>query len=173
MKGLRIFIFITVATLVGIILTFIILYIGWVGKENNPLMHPDKVQALTSILALVVGTAAALGSAIAALKLASLGLEISHQQERRDNVEFVDRKTESSINLFSEIAISIGEIFSSGIAVNSKIPHIDTNAASGKMNEDLSDELGHEMNQLADNISKLSEQLKNIMKKRRKKIQII
>ncbi|NTW26355.1 MAG: hypothetical protein HGA37_16770 [Lentimicrobium sp.] len=164
MKGLRIFIFITVATLVGIVLTFIILYIGWVGKENNPLVHPDKVQALTSILALVVGTAAALGSAIAALKLASLGLEISHQQERRDNIEFVDRKIESSINLFSEIAISIGEIFSSSIAVNSKIPHIDTNAASEKMNEVPDDELGSALTQLADNISKLSEQLKNIMK---------
>jgi len=164
MKGLRIFIFITVATLVGIVLTFIILYIGWVGKEDNPLVHPDKVQALTSILALVVGTAAALGSAIAALKLASLGLEISHQQERRDNIEFVDRKIESSINLFSEIAISIGEIFASSIAVNYKIPHIDNNAVSGKMNEVPDDQLRTAMTQLADNISKLSEQLKNIMK---------
>lgn len=164
MKGLRIFIFITIATLFAIIVTFILLYIGWIGKETNPLTHSDKVQALTSILALVVGTAAALGSAIAALKVASLGLEISHQQERRDNIEFVDNKIESSIDIFSEVAISIGEIFSSSIAVNSKIPHIDKTTASNKMKEKLDDELELEMTQLADNISKLSEQLKDIMK---------
>ncbi len=164
MKGLKIFIVITITTLFSIIVTFIILYIGWIGKESNPLIHSDKVQALTSILALVVGTAAALGSAIAALKVASLGLEISHQQERRDNIEFVDNKIESSIDIFSDVAISIGEIFSSSIALNSKIPLFDKTTASSKMNEELDDELELEMNQLADNISKLSEQLKNIMK---------
>lgn len=164
MKGLRIFIIITIATLFAIVIAFILLYLGWVGKETNPLTHSDKVQALTSILALVVGTAAALGSAIAALKVASLGLEISHQQERRDNIEFVDNKIEGSINIFSEVAISIGEVFSSSIAVNAKIPHIDKTSASSRMNEDLNDELEVEMNQLADNISKLSEHLKDILK---------
>jgi hypothetical protein len=164
MKGLRIFIMITIATLLAIILTFISLYINWIGKEANPLLHSDKVQALTSILALVVGTAAALGSAIAALKVASLGLEISHQQERRDNIEFVDKKIESSIDIFSEIAISIGEIFSSSIAMQSKNPHIENSVATKKMNEDVDNELELEMNQLADKISKLSELLKDIMK---------
>lgn len=162
MKSLRIFIIITLITIAVIISTFIVLYIIWIGNNPNPLTHSDKVDALTGILALIIGSASALGSAVAALKVASLGLEISRQQERRDNLDFVDSKIEIATNIFSELAITLGDIYSSAVSVNNKIPHIKGNPMDYMENE-IDDSLKSEVCQLADNIKHLCLLLKQIM----------
>jgi hypothetical protein len=140
------------------------LYLGWIGNLNNPLSKPDEVQTLTGILGLAIGTAAALGSAIAALKVASLGLEISQQQERRDNIEFVESKVEKSINIFSEIALVLGKIHSSAIAVEAEFPNIPNEDLEKYMEIDAGPDLEVAMIQLADNILLLSDLFQEVLK---------
>ncbi len=164
MKGLKVFIVITVITILLVAFAFMMLYLGWIGNINNPLSKPDEVQTLTGILGLAIGTAAALGSAIAALKVASLGLEISQQQERRDNVEFVESKVEKSINIFSEIALVLGKIHSSAIAVDAKIPHIPNEEINLYMEKEVGPDLEVEMIQLADNILLLADLFQEVIK---------
>jgi len=164
MKGLKVFLVITSISLLAIIVAFIFFYFIWIGKVGNPLTQTDKVQALTSILALFLGTAAALGSAIAALKVASLGLEISHQQERRDSLAFVDAKSEKCIDLFSEIALTLGDLHASVVALNAAIPVFPKEHTSKMMNEPLDETLSLRVHQLCDHISSLSALLKQVMK---------
>ncbi len=164
MKGLKVFIQITAVSLIILIIAFIVFYLSWVGNESNPLSKPDKIQALTSILALFIGTAAALGSAIAALKVATLGLEISHQQERRDNITFVDSKIEKSIDVFSEVALTLGDIHSSAIAVNAMIPIIPKEQTKMMMEQPLDEALSLRVIQLSDNLFTLAHLLKQVMK---------
>lgn len=164
MNSLKTFIIITLITIAIIISTFIILYIIWIGNNSNPLIYSDKVDTLTGVLALIIGTASAMGSgAIAALKVASLGLEISRQQERRDNLEFIDSKIEIATNIFSELTIALGDVYSSAISVNNKIPHIEGDHLLECMENEIEDSLKFEVRQLADNIKHLCLLLKQIM----------
>ena len=82
MLGLELFGWASVSIIAFLVSVFIILFfVLSKSPTKNPLDVSDKTQALASVLALIFGTAAAVGGAIAAIQIASLGLKITQRQE--------------------------------------------------------------------------------------------
>jgi hypothetical protein len=165
MKGLYIFGWITLAVGAVLLLLFLYFFSAWViPKEGSPLSAPDRVQALTSILALFVGSATSIGGAVATLQLASLGLDISKRQELRDNTAFIDGKVSGAIKLFSNLLVATGNVYSSGIMVDARIPVLEREGLIEKLNDKAPENLSPEMVQLAAKLQQLIEAINEILK---------
>ncbi|WP_410508913.1 hypothetical protein RSJ42_01145 [Methanosarcina hadiensis] len=115
MKTLKLFGYISVALICVLTLIFIILY--YYLETSSSINMLNKVQALTSFLSLLFGSAAAIGGAIATIQAASLGLEISKAQELRDSTAFLEERASNSIKLFSNLLVSISALYPYGISL--------------------------------------------------------
>ncbi len=165
MKGLLIFGLMTLVVGGFLLFLFMHFFVIWIGPQTaNPLKTPDQVQALTALFGLFVGSAASIGGAVATLQLASLGLEISKRQEMRDDTAFIDEKASNAIKLYSELLVSIGSVFSSGVIVDMKIPSLEKEGLLEKFEEKVSEELKLEMLQLSEKVVQLIDALNNILK---------
>jgi hypothetical protein len=165
MKGLALFGWVTLAVVGLLTFLFIVFFSIFVHSgTGNPLDPPDKVQALAALLALVFGSAAAVGGAIATIQVASLGLEISKRQELRDSTAFLDERASNSINLFSNLLVSVNEVFSSGVIVDLKIPHLESEGLIERFREQASNELKNEMIQLSEKLVNLVGAINNILR---------
>lgn len=129
MSGFEIFGWSTLFIVALVVLIFGTLFVATVyGDSLNPLNHPNKVQALSAMLALTLGTAAAIGGAIATIQVANLGLKISQQQEARGSIQFLESRTTHAIENYGELLISLSELYAAGTLLNLSIPVMDNNA---------------------------------------------
>ncbi len=119
MRELKPFYLIALLTIAIVIISFIFSYNLYINEASK--YDHNLTTSITSIIALTIGSAAAIGSAVATLKVASLGLKISEQQERRDKLQFFDDRTNNSIDIFSNIAISLNDLYSTVSFVYSQV----------------------------------------------------
>lgn len=115
-EGTKTLIIIALIAVIVIIALFIVFYRIWIGSDRNPLTNSDKVDTLVGLLVLIIGSAATIGGAYATVKVATAALNISKQQVKYENIEFIEKVQ----SIFSEIAISLGDIFASGVSVHVK-----------------------------------------------------
>ncbi len=159
MSGMKIFVSATVAVVIAVLILFWFLYIETFTASNVDQF--DKIQTLTGFIAMIIGTAASIGGSVAALQVANLGLIISRSQEKRDTTQFLEERAGRAIEKFSRLLVSVSEVYSSGILVESRIPHMDKSAGAKKlMDAPMEEALGREVVGLADSIARLIDALR-------------
>lgn len=135
MRGFMLFL---ISTLLFSLITLILFIFCFTTYNGLPLQQlldkPDRVQALTSLLALILGTAATFAGAIATLRVASLGLNISERQEKVDALDFLESRFTKTTEIFSSILLGIGNLYAAGIIVESNIPALNTESMSAENN---------------------------------------
>ena len=165
MNGLVLFAWVSVFMLISVVVIFAILF--WIfakAHARTPLDIPDKVQALASVLTLFFGTAAAIGGAIAAIQVASLGLEIAHRQEQRDSTQFIETKVTRSIDLYSNLLIALSEAYALAVFLDVNTSHITKQHIIDQMKQDTPIEVSIAMKAFAESLWALNHVIRQLIR---------
>ncbi len=162
-KGLKTFGLVSVIVIAVLVVAFVSLFLLISGdQQKNPFDFPNEAQALASVLALVFGTAATAGGAIAAIRVAALGFEIAERQDHIDRTRFIETKVTHSVDCFSNLLIALGNAYAALIVVNHKIPHLDKERIVEQMSDDAPIEVSVEMEALAERLSEIGNAINRI-----------
>lgn len=165
MLGLATFGWITGGVIVFLLIAFALLFMLFVRAQGkNPLNTPEKTQALATVLALVFGTAAAAGGAIATIQVASLGFEISKRQDHLDRTRFIEARVTRAIDRYSNLLIALSNAYASAVVVDVRMPELDEKHIPQLMAQDIPAELSIEMVALADQLATLNNAISLVMR---------
>ena len=121
MHGLKIFL---LATAISVVVT-VALFFGSAALVGAPLNDAGKMQTLIGIVALVLGTSGTVAGAIATLRVAGLGLDISERQEKADAAIFLEGRHSKTVEIYSNILVELGSLYAASIVVESQVPQFD------------------------------------------------
>lgn len=116
----------------------------------------SNIQAAAAALGLLFGTIGTFAGAIASLNIAALGLRVSQAQERIAAVSFLEDRFSRAASAFAEIALSVGELYADGVALDVRLPSVDRESVSKLMNEKLPEELRDETDRFANSLERLA-----------------
>ena len=139
----------------------------WIFAKNDaksPLDVPNKIQALSAVLALFFGTTAAVGGAVATIQVASLGFELSKQQDYLGRFHFVETKVTRSVDRYTNLLTALSNAYSSAVVVNMTIPTISVENAPDLLEKDAPEGLSAVMEVLADRLLEVKEAINLVLR---------
>ena len=119
MRGLNVFGWVSAFVVAFLIVVFVVfsLFIANV-LETDLVKIPGEVEALAAVFALIFGTAAVAGGAVATIKVASLGIEIYERQEYLERTQFIETRAKPSIDRFSNLVIVLSDTHVAAVGVH-------------------------------------------------------
>ena len=142
MRGLNVFAWVSAFVVAFLIVVFVVFSIIIANVlETDPIKIPSEVEALAAVFALIFGTAAVAGGAIATIKVASLGIEIYERQEYLEKTQFVETRVKPSIDRYSNLVLALSDTHAAAIALREYIkgwvPKLDNTGKKYDENQDL------------------------------------
>jgi hypothetical protein len=120
----------------------------------------SEIQGLSAFLTLLFATAAAIGGAVATLRLANLGLSISEQQDARESIRFLEDRAREAIELYSRVIISASDVFAAGVRLDLSLPQFKPEEVAAQLQASVPDGVRAEYDNLSDHFSSLAENLR-------------
>jgi len=91
-----------------------------------PSLHrePEFLSAFGALLGVVFGTAAAIGGAVATVRLASLALAVSQRQDLRDARTFMEDRVTKALDVLADVAVGVSSVVAAAVDVDAKLTKV-------------------------------------------------
>jgi hypothetical protein len=91
------------------------------GKPARIAQTPDFYAAMFGALGLIFGSSAAIGGAVATVRLAGAAVVISEDQRRRDVHDFLERRVDAVIEIFVGVLVAMAELFVEAVQLDARL----------------------------------------------------